>query len=72
MAVQSLMLGLSLMMNDTGSKPDAAGEATETKTSGSCPVLRTPWTSRTRRSLKEWSVYPGHQDAHEARSAGRT
>jgi hypothetical protein len=37
-----LMLGNSLMMNYTGSKPDAAGVTTETKTSGSCPVFSTP------------------------------
>ena len=37
-----LMLGISLMMNYTSSKPDAAGETTETKTSGSGPVLSTP------------------------------
>lgn len=36
-----LMLGISLMMNQAGSKPDAPGETTETKTSGSCPVFST-------------------------------
>jgi hypothetical protein len=37
-----LMLGNSFTTNYTGSKPDAAGETTETKTSGSCPVFSTP------------------------------